>query len=74
MGTALLALAGTKLAALSLGAATGGALEVAIPFLTKAHRVRQALTFARHMSRKLHGRDLSPKEIAQIKFDPTLTK
>lgn len=74
MFTALIALATTHAAGLIAGAGAGTALELIVPALTAAHRVRKAVNVARTISRAVHNRDLTPQEIMQIRFDSTLTK
>lgn len=74
MFAALLSLAATHIAGLAGGAALGGAIEVAVPFLTKAHKIRKAVNLARTVHRRIHGRDLTEPEIREIYFDPTITR
>lgn len=74
MLTGLIALATTHLAGLIAGAGAGTALELIVPALTAAHRIRKAVNVARTISRQVHNRDLTPQEIMQIRFDSTLTK
>lgn len=74
MLTSLLALAGTYIGSLAVGGGAMTALELALPMLTKAKRVYQAVQMARAISQKIHGRDLTDNEVQRIQLDQTLTR
>lgn len=57
----LAALAGANAGALAIGAPVGAAIEVALPWVTRARRVRQATRLMNKVARHC-GRTLQPYE------------
>jgi len=60
--TAVLALAGEHVGVLALGGTVGGALEMALPWITRIHQARKAARIARGARRSLSGQAAAAPE------------
>lgn len=67
MITGLVALATAHVASLVGGVAAASAVEVALPWITRAHRIRQATNLARRVHRRRVGKPLPESEYHTVR-------